>query len=366
MAFEVDNRVLHPIFGLGTVTSVDSEGRVEVRFDQAGQKWLALKQVSLRIIGPEEEARLMADNELGQEESFAPPDEEGAHGHGDHWGIFAEDTGTLIGTTLPTAIQQGRLACCWAENRVAPYQLPPDTPGARHVMWPSNNQGMMVVMQLADKGGPHIVVSAYPWVAEGVQHAIVLERVLPWHNQLEAQIEADLNGMPITFFDGLYGQNRGFYRSGKRYQFILFGFAYICEVITPQPMVVSDPETVRIFRSAPGEDPEDISPITLQTKGLAAFFPCSKGDRDDYQFQAPVKDIKETEMLGQRLWRIRATVGRSLNDEDLDLAIFVTEKALRGDKVPQPGDDIAGALWLQGYLWYPEPLPQGPETADTA
>lgn len=60
----------------------------------------------------------------------------------------------------------------------------------------------------------------------------------------------------------------------------------------------------------------------------------------------------EHAMLGQRAWRVRATVLRSLEtDEDIDLDILVTEKVWGNEMPPMVGGDMEGHLWLQGYLW---------------
>jgi len=67
--------------------------------------------------------------------------------------------------------------------------------------------------------------------------------------------------------------------------------------------------------------------------------------------------VTEPELLGQKTWRVRATVAHCMEDEsDIDLCIYVTEKILAGGKTPEVGNDIKGIPWLQGYLWYPEPL----------
>jgi hypothetical protein len=94
--------------------------------------------------------------------------------------------------------------------------------------------------------------------------------------------------------------------------------------------------------------------IPVHTKETAGLLPVSKWDRDDYWFRGPVKSIKEMEMLDQPAWRIRATVLRNLDDDrEIDLDIIVTRKVWGAASPPQPGDDIEGTCWLQGYLWHP-------------
>lgn len=357
MSFCQNDRVHHPLFGLGTVSEVTASGRVEVIFDSIGKKWIALKHVDLRVVSPEEEAQIKAAATREPVETFAPPDDEGQHRHGNHWEIFTDDVGTFLGATLPVALKKSGKVPCWGENRPAPYELPPDEPKGALLIWPIPRQGMLLVIKLAQEHGPNELISAYPWFCEGTQQRILLEQVHPWHNRLEAQIKATVGDMSMTFFDALYAQHKGFYKAGKTYQFILSGFAYSCAVIEAQPIIISDPETIRLYRSTDEDDPNDLSPITVETKGMAAFFPIEEWDRDEYQFQAPVKQVTETALFEQKTWRIRATIGHHMEDDsDIDLDIYVPEKSLRGGKVPEAGDDISGTLWLQGYLWYPEPL----------
>jgi len=357
MRLRQSDRVHHPLFGLGTVTEVTESGRVEVIFDSIGKKWIALKHVELRVVSPEEEAQIKLAATGEPSETFAPPDEDGRHAHGSHWAIFFDDVGAFLGATLPMAINNSGTVPCWGENRPAPYELPADEPGGTVLIWPIPRQGMLMVIELAQGYGPNKFISAYPWFCEGTQHRILLEQVYPWDNRLEAQIKATVGDMSITFFDPLYAQHKGFYKAGKTYQFILSGFAYFCAVVEAKPFLISDPETIRIFRSTDEEDQNDLSPITIQTKGMAAFFPVEEWDRDEYQFQAPVKQVTETALFEEKTWRIRGTIGHHMEDDsDIDLDIYVPEKSLRGGKIPKAGDDISGTLWLQGYLWYPEPL----------
>jgi hypothetical protein len=268
--------------------------------------------------------------------------------------LFTGDVASFLKEVLPTAVSRGVSLPCWGDNHSPPYAWPPDEPRAINLVWPIPRQGLMLLIQLAQNSSANELISGYPWVSEGVQHGILIEKVYPWCNGFEAQIEGIVNGMTITFFDALFSQHRAFYQYKKHYQFILSGFAYSCKVIDPQPVIITDPVAIRAMKQAERKDEPDLSPIHIQTKGMTALIPIEKWDRDDYQFQAPVKTVAETELLGQKSWRIRATVLRSIDDNsDIDLDIYVTEKILKEGKVPEPGDDIAGALWLQGYLWYP-------------
>lgn len=343
---------------MGTVVKVEGPEVVTVRFDHGGERRLSLKYANLSSVTLEREARLLAQNEQDLVETFAAPDKPSSHGHGSHWEPFLDNANVLL-KMLPEVLKRSLTIPCWADNARAgstSFSLPPDEPRGTNVT-PSPSFGMMLVIQQAEHSRKNELVSAYPWVSGGVEHYVQLKKVYPWHNGLEAQIEASLGEMSIALFDSLYARHKYFYKSGRNYSFMLSGIAYACEVVSPEPIVINNSETIRRMRQETERDPEDLSPIMFHTEGMAAFLPIPEGDRDDYRFQAPVKDIKETQLLGMSAWKIRATVARlGGGDSDTDLDIYVTEKALRG-KVPESGDDIAGSLWLQGHMMRPMSFP---------
>ncbi len=356
MKFQKNDRVRHPVFGRGTVTDPGKNSTIEVQFDIGGKKRLDLRYAKLSVISPEEEAQFVLELQRSISETFAQPDQEDAHGHGSHWALFTDDISAFLGATLPTAAQRGVIAPCWGVNNPASFVLSPDEPKGVNLVWPIPRQGMMLVIRL-EEYGVNELISAYPWVSEGVQHQILLEKVLPWNNRLEAQIEATIKGMSITFFDTLYSQHKAFYRTGRYYSFILAGFAYSCAVFEPKPFEITDPTSIRILRNTGQGEEANLSQVKVETKGMAALLPIPEWDRDDYWFQAPVKEVTETELLGKKTWQIRATVLRDLDENsDIDLYIYVTENTLADGNVPNPGDDITGRMWLLGYMWYPPTL----------
>lgn len=92
-----------------------------------------------------------------------------------------------------------------------------------------------------------------------------------------------------------------------------------------------------------------MEPIVIQTKGMAGFLQIKGSDDDDYSFRAPVVEVEEMEFLNEPLWRVLATVLR-VEDHEFDLNIYVTKRVMGDGQLPLLGDDIQGALWLQGHL----------------
>jgi len=281
-------------------------------------------------------------------------------GHGDHWEIFFSDVGDIV-KQLPKVVQEGQIALTHADSgSPTTYALPQQEPKGALLVWPSPRLGVIAVIELSTQEGAHGLISAYPYVSEGVEHTVRLEQVRLWPNRLEAQIRASVRtdeGWAITFFDPLFAANRVFYKKDELYKFILAGFPYILETADPKPIVIDDPENIRRLRSmmhpTDPEQRDSLEPLVFRTEGMAAFFQ-RDSSADDYEFQGPVKSVTEldTQMLGQQVWRIRVTVHR-LSDSDFDIDLYVTKKVLAGHKVPEIGEDVRGVLWLHGHLSSP-------------
>lgn len=284
-----------------------------------------------------------------------------AGGHGGHWEIFFDDVGVLL-KALPRIIQEGKLALAYADIKSAkPYPFPEREPKGALLVWPIPRFGLIAAIELDARSEANQLISAYPWVSEGAQHTIRLERVRLWPNRLEAQIDALVGAdeeLSITFFDPLFAANRAFYNKDEIYPFVLVGFPYVLEIVDPAPIVINDMEKVRRLRTMMYKDDpaqrDTREPLVFETKGMAALLPRGDLAGDDYEFQGPVKSVTEfhTEMLGQQAWRVRITVRRHA-DKDFDIELCLTRKVLSDSRVPKIGEDVRGILWLQGYLWMP-------------
>lgn len=287
--------------------------------------------------------------------------DEEAGGHGSHWESFFDDVRVLL-KALPRIIQESKLALTYADNKSAkPYPFPSDEPKGALLVWPIPRFGLIAAIELDPQSGANKLISAYPWVSEGVQHTIRVERIRLWPNRLEAQIDALVGAdevLSLTFFDPLFAANRAFYKKNEIYQFVLVGFPYVFEIVDPAPIVINDLEKAGRLRTMMYKDDssqrDTHEPLVFETKGMAAFLPRGDLATDDYEFQGPVKSVTEfyTEMLGQQAWRVRITVSR-IDDRDFDIDLCLTRKVLGDGRLPKIGDDVRGILWLQGYLWMP-------------
>jgi hypothetical protein len=357
--YKPGDRVMHQVFGLGTVLERESADVIVVIFSQAGRKRLSVKHAPLSCPTSEVEDALTPGGKAYQkwlDETFVFEGEEAKHYLGSHWSSFYDDVLPVM-RRLPDILPRSLLQLSYAEAHSPLRTLPSEWPKATYRSWPLRRYGITFVTTKEPEGERLLLVSFFPFDHEGIQQELVIEKVHVWKSGVDAQIECNLGGASITFFDTLYAENRGWYEAGKPYQFILSAFAYQCRAAEDQVVQMSNPNPTEEFKARhpeiASEWPEGDT-IPVHTKGMASLIPVSGWDRDDYRFRGPVKAIKEMEMLDQPAWRIRTTVLRELDDgREADLDIIVTRKVWGDAPPPQPGDDIEGTLWLQGHLWYP-------------
>ncbi len=281
-------------------------------------------------------------------------------GYGERLRIFLDNPKELV-SRLPLLLHESRQALTYASIQSAkPLPFPPDEPKGLLLEWPIPRFGLRIVIQLDGPSGANELMAMYPFSSEGVQHTLTMEGILLWPSRLEAQLVCSTPDaqLELTFFDPNFAANRVFYRKGDIYQFILSGYAYRFSVIKPEPVLWKDPDLIRAVRRHNPELPEG-EPIRIETKGMAALLPREDLNPDSYEFCGPVKRIEELyrDMLGQRTWKTRVTVNRLMGaeetDADFDIDIYVPECVLGNRKPPEPGDDVQGTIWMQGYLWYP-------------
>lgn len=261
-----------------------------------------------------------------------------AETHGSHWGSFSpDDIEGLIHRLLPTMLEQGTLLAC-AEMKAGSNG---DAGQVCGLTWPDTDLRGLCLCSRAAGAGSFDLESAYPFAAVGVRHRLTIEKIEEWENRIEALLHVSFEGVHFAFFDTRYFENKSHYREGHEAEFVLAGLAYILAVTKPMPVVIHDPEKIRAFRGVSS------TPLVIRTEGAAMLMRVS-GNSDDFSFQAPVKEVAAFEFDGQTVWRLRATVLRCPQN-DLDIEIHAPRAVIDGSP-PEVGEDIAGNIWLQGYL----------------
>lgn len=346
---------IHPVHGECKVTFV-GEDRVGVEFENGRHALLPKSSFS----PDDEETRLelarIAEASKPRpatwpENTFVPEPSNTKHFMGSHWDPFEEDR-TAVLKRLPEMLAKAQLQKGYGQFYAAVRAVPTDWPRGAHLIWPGPEHGVTVTLR--SEKTANMVTSIYPCIGGASEVSVRIDRVLVWEGGVEAQIDAEWNGVPVTFFDTHFLINRAWYEAGESYNFILAGLAYaakpseIMELpFTPNPEQVA---WERVLAELNGT-PAPAEPKSLSLKGMAILMPVSDWDADDYSFRGPVKSVKPADqVLGQEAWRVRITVMRC-DDQDMDLDVFITHRVWQGKLPPQVGDDVEGHLWLQGRLW---------------
>lgn len=347
-ALEVGDRIRQAPYGPGTVTFVGAD-YVGITLD-AGGDVLVRKDAANRTAAGATPAEDRRETLPWPASTFVHEQGEGPHAMGAHWQALAVEPQDIL-ARLPEILPQALLQTGYGEHFNPPSAIPVDWPTGFQLVWPLRMQGLGVVVGV--EAGANFVATLFPFFAGGSQHTLVLRRVSVWRGGLEAQITADWGNATVSFFDAQYLINRGWYETGRAYDFILTGVAYEAAPTEKRELTFNrHPDEVAWMnlRVKEGDDPHE-STCTVTFDGAALFLPVDGWDVDDYEFHGPVKSVTPfSDWLGQDGWRVRTTVMR-WGDEGVDLDIVITRHAWSGKAPPRVGQDIEGRLWLQGYLW---------------
>lgn len=337
--------VRHEVFGDGVVTEDQHGGEVAIDFN--GQTLVLSTELASLVRISERAERTRRRDTFLQE-----TDGEDEHFPGSHWEPFFDSPQDA--TANMQAVIDAELM-----NRFSSDCLPPRTSLATGIEWPGDpvyftgparKLAMRLICQVNDARQAEIV-EFFPYVGRGKQYTITIERVTVWPDGFAAQIDAAVGAAAISFFDCRYGENRNLYSKDAALEFVLSAIAYECAPAEPKAMDFTFPAETRETMSAGDGEP----PRQLSLGGAAMLARIEEWDCDDYSFRAPVQHVEAVEMLGRPAWIVTARVCRCIAEttgdpDDFDLPIVVTDRAWRHGSEPIVGQDIAGAMWLQGFM----------------
>ena len=238
-----------------------------------------------------------------------------AGGHGDHWSAIFETEDETFSAILDSVNKKELID----QSRQFDGKV---------VVHDSVGDHMKI---LTITKGNHIWTS-YPYLVNGIPYEVEVENIEEWSNGLEGQIQGSLGEAAISFFDTRYLGSSEMYKDARRGKFSLSALAYTLELIEHE-----EPEEGK-FGIA---------------KGFAGFFPAkSGGDIDDFTFSSAAKEIVEFDFWGKKFFRIKAplfAMSDLVEGGEVDIYVYVPLKAIEGRK-PKIGDDVFGAIWMQGHL----------------
>jgi len=275
-----------------------------------------IRRVIRRLAAQPEEVPLSSVSDLGEPPGTGPK----PGGHGDHWGcvVRASDQGDLL-RFISDVIREAE----------------------RPEMFQAAGTGM-AVHSAGERLRARVLVenerlvSAYPEAVGGALWPVTVTEVVTWANGIEGQIKGACHGAEVAFFDTRFYANRRKYRMGETYSFRMSAFAYV------------------LGRAADTEVDTDMG-AKVSLRGAHAFMPASldndTADVDDYWFQSPLEDEVSTAQLAGRLLRVYPVILALPEDFPMALSIYAAQHAVAPDAANlQPGEDLEGFLWLQGYV----------------
>lgn len=160
-------------------------------------------------------------------------------------------------------------------------------------------------------------------------------------------------GAVLTFFDPLYFKNKSRYKVGREYEFSLAGLGYQINSAEGKTIELPEREDSKFLRkqlAGSEEKAENFESIKLNLEGMAAIFPTGESE-DEYGFSGPVKEVGAFEFRNTEFYRFKITIARTMDSEqDLDINVYFRKSLFENRVLPQRGENIEGAIWLQGYL----------------
>lgn len=247
--------------------------------------------------------------------------------HASHWASVYPEALEAVRARIKNVVSRARII---AQVRLAEARLMPDGIKADTLTAVTEGEGElrhMVLLLTEGRSASGCVLTAFPFAAGAIAHPVRIEQVASVGSGAEGRVRGRTgDGAQLSFFDPLFFKNGSDYRVGESYQFALSGFAYSAR-----------PHGLRVVRDADTFVPSDI------------LRPARRGCVDDYEFRATVQHVYPMRVGERTLYRMRVTVARC-GQGMVDVALYAAQHVLPAGYCPRPGDEITGALWLQGYL----------------
>lgn len=219
----------------------------------------------------------------------------------------------------------------------------------------ANGDMRAIVHLVKPLGRPNFYLhSAFPWLAAGSPVCLRVHDEDTDHFGLEGFINATLaDGPSVKFFDPLYALNKAKYSVQSEHNFTLAGVSLNLKLAAPEPLRITNPETVASMReaerAATGQawsPPDFVEVDASRTRYLVQAAPDAS---DYYFFQGAVTAIRKADFLDRPFLVFRTAVF-DLKNDDLAVDVYTDRARFGSGAIPTAGDMVSGTLWLQGCL----------------
>ncbi len=271
-------------------------------------------------------------------------------GHGTHWEVVLKSFDQDFAAALDIGIQSGEvIGKAHRQNWSGPVGIP----SAEVTLIQNARSGLGVLAVVVSAASKSFLHTAFPVAAQGIPHRVRILEVFESSFGLEACISASIGEAKINFFDPYYGLCSHLYTPGLEMDVSLASIGYLLSVLE-RGQAIKHPELgeTRLDGAAVLLPINDPLPAPLPIDGFGLSYIHSSPERpglDDYHFRAPVKSIESVDFLTRPASRLNATVLRSNNGRKaVDIALYVLDDKVGEVRRPYVGEDVTGALWLQG------------------
>lgn len=172
------------------------------------------------------------------------------------------------------------------------------------------------------------VATAYP-VGEGVANDLHVDRLQDWESGVEAWLGGSLGEAALALFPTNY-----FARPREA----LGGDCTATIALLAYDLRRADRETV-----------VDDDGRERDVSGTVEFGPSTGGAPDDFVIRTTASSVEPVSHAGFDAYRIRAPLVRREDGPDAEVDVYVAAHNVAGE-VPSPGDDVAGAAWMQARV----------------
>lgn len=270
-------------------------------------------------------------------------------GHGDHWSTLY-DVDSYVHEGIARDCQEATLIC-----KAPCMDVKNGTERAEEVVClrrGSSSLANQVLLMSDSRAKSHYLFSAYPVALKGITYPLTIRRIEPWEYGIEGWIHASVTeeDVSITFFDTMFFTGSSELQPGNVVEYSLAGLAYRLAPIRMRSFAVRtgalwEMEKQRRLEEGESEEQAD-RPVDVHMTGAAIFLPREGDQCDEAQFQGVIEAIDVFDHDRQKVYRLEMVLMRP-GDDEFRLPVYVSERALEG-YVPCHGDDVEGAMWVQG------------------
>lgn len=217
---------------------------------------------------------------------------------------------------------------------------------------PESDLKLVIQMRLGFLGTTAEIVSAMP-VASGAVNTLKIVSTFERDDGI-GEVTAELDGIPLTFFDPLYLKNRFWYVPGRKLEFALYAIATVCRKEKPGTAGCRvgpffDLYARDYLSAHPGVARSEIPPLEMSSELVPGL--TTHAYTNSYAFNGKVRSTVSEDFLGIKTVQLNTDFHPVPGNRDLSVGInlVASERVLDGYN-PKKGDEVSGIAFLCASL----------------